>query len=56
MTNDAYTVADVVVHYRLGTLTPYVKLENLSDENYEEVFGYPSGRRRAVVGLRWAIR
>ena len=56
VSNDAYTVADVVVHYRLGALTPYVKLENLSDENYEEVFGYPSGRRRAVVGLRWAIR
>lgn len=56
VSNDAYTVVDVVVHYRLGTLTPYVKLENLSDENYEEVFGYPSGRRRAVVGLRWAIR
>jgi vitamin B12 transporter len=54
--NDAYTVADVVVHYRLGVLTPYVKVENLSDESYEEVFGYPSGRRRAVVGLRWAIR
>jgi vitamin B12 transporter len=54
--NDAHTVADIVVHYRLGTLTPYVKLENLSDESYEEVFGYPSGQRRAVIGLRWAIR
>ena len=55
VSNEAYTVADVVLHYRLGTLTPYLKLENLTDQGYEEVFGYPSGRRRAVVGLRWGI-
>lgn len=54
--NEAYTVADVVVHYRLGALTPYVKFENLTDERYEEVFGYASAGRRAVVGVRWAMR
>jgi vitamin B12 transporter len=54
--NDAFTTADLTVHYQLGTLRPYVKLENLTDEKYEEVFGYPSGRRRAIVGVRYAIR
>jgi vitamin B12 transporter len=53
--NDAYTTADVTVHYRIGSLSPYVKLENLSDEKYEEVFGYASGRRRAIVGVRFTM-
>jgi len=52
--NDAYTTADIVVRYRMGALAPYVKLENVADERYEEVFGYPSAGRRAVIGLRWA--
>lgn len=54
--NEAYTTADLVVHYALGAFRPYVKLENLTDRAYEEVFGYPSGRRRAIVGVRYAIR
>ena len=54
--NDSYTTADVTVHYRIGSLSPYVKLENLTDEQYEEVFGYASGRRRAIVGVRFQIR
>ncbi|MDP9190643.1 MAG: TonB-dependent receptor [Acidobacteriota bacterium] len=53
--NDAYTTADVTVHYRIGSLSPYVKLENLTDEKYEEVFGYASGRRRAIVGVRFTM-
>lgn len=56
VSNDAYTTADVTVHYRMGAFSPYVKLENLTDESYEEVFGYESGRRRAIVGLRYQIR
>lgn len=51
--NEAYTVADVVLHYRAGAFTPYLKLENLTNETYEEAFGYPSARRRALIGLRW---
>ena len=56
VSNDAYTIADVIVHYRLGAFSPYLKLENATDEQYEEAFGYPSGARRAVIGLRWALR
>jgi len=54
--NEAFTTADLTVHYQLGALRPYVKLENLTDKKYEEVFGYPSGRRRAIVGVRYSIR
>jgi vitamin B12 transporter len=54
--NAAYTTADVTLHYQLGALQPYVKLENLTDRSYEEVFGYPSGRRRAIVGVRYSMR
>jgi vitamin B12 transporter len=55
VTNDAYTTADVIVRYAIGAFAPYVKVENLSNERYEEVFGYPSGARRAIVGLRYTI-
>lgn len=51
--NDAYTIADVIVAYRLSTFEPFLKIENLSDERYEEVFGYPSARRRVRVGVRY---
>lgn len=54
--NDAFTTVDLTVHYHLGGLSPYVKLENVTDEKYEEVFGYASGRRRAIVGVRYSIR
>jgi vitamin B12 transporter len=54
--NDAYTTVDLTLHYQSGSLRPYVKLENLTDEKYEETFGYASARRRAVVGVRYTMR
>jgi vitamin B12 transporter len=54
--NQPYTTADLTVRYAMGALSPYVKVENLTDEAYEEVFGYPSARRRAVVGVRYTMR
>ena len=56
VTNDARTVADVTLRWNAGVLMPYVKVENLTDEQYEEVFGYPSARRRFTAGVRYAIR
>jgi vitamin B12 transporter len=56
VTADAYTTADLTLRYRLGRVVPYLKFENLTDERYEEVFGYPSARRRAVAGIRYALR
>jgi vitamin B12 transporter len=52
--NEANTVADLTLRYRVGAVTPYLKIENLWDEQYEEVFGYPSGGRRAIIGVRYS--
>lgn len=56
VTNEAHTIADVTLHYHFGGLAPYVKVENVTDENYEEVFGYPSAPRRFIAGVRWSMR
>lgn len=53
--NEAYTTADLTFRYHHGAVTPYVKLENLTDTQYEEVFGYQSAGRRAIVGVRYAL-
>jgi vitamin B12 transporter len=55
VTNGAYTTVDANVQLRAGRLTPFVKLENLRNERYEEVLGYPSPGRRAILGLRFAL-
>ncbi|HSN68811.1 MAG TPA: TonB-dependent receptor [Thermoanaerobaculia bacterium] len=53
VTADAYTTADLVLERRIGAdVVPFVKVENAVDETYEEVFGYPSPGRRAIVGVR----
>lgn len=53
--NGAYTTADMVLHYHRGALRPFVKIENVTGERYEEAFGYRSPGRRAVVGVRYGI-
>ncbi|HEX2062342.1 MAG TPA: TonB-dependent receptor [Thermoanaerobaculia bacterium] len=53
ITNEAYTTVDANVQVTLGALTPYVKIENLTDVEYEEVRGYRSPSRRAIVGVRF---
>ncbi|MGA7613813.1 MAG: TonB-dependent receptor [Thermoanaerobaculia bacterium] len=53
--NGAYTTLDLDVHYRLGVVTPYVKLENATGERYQEVRGYPSPGRRASLGIRFTL-
>ncbi|HET8797246.1 MAG TPA: TonB-dependent receptor, partial [Thermoanaerobaculia bacterium] len=54
--NEASTTADFTIHYAMGALAPYLKVENLTGESYEEVFGYRSAPRRAMVGVRYTIR
>lgn len=54
VTNEAYTVADLTFQRSVNRITPYLKLENLTDEKYQEVFGYPSPGRRAVIGVRFS--
>ena len=50
--NSAYTTIDWNLQLRGEHFTPYVKVENLRDKNYEEVLGYLSPGRRLIVGLR----
>ena len=55
VTNRPYTVADLTLRWNVGSSSPYVKVENLTNTKYEDVFGYPSPRRRALVGIRYAV-
>jgi vitamin B12 transporter len=52
VTDRGFTTVDANVQLHLGSVTPFVKIENLRDAHYEEVRGYSSPRRRAIVGLR----
>lgn len=54
VTNTAYTTIDATVQLHTGRLTPFVKMENLRNERYQEVLGYPSAGRRVVVGVRFS--
>lgn len=51
--NEAHTTFDANVQFDLGRFTPFVKIENLTDVEYEEVLGYASPARRAVIGIRF---
>ena len=55
VTNRAYTLADVAVHWNIGALAPYTKIENITNTKYQEVFGYPSPTRRALIGMRYTL-
>jgi len=56
VSNDAFATADLTMKYQIASVTPFVKVENVGDERYEEVFGYPSPGRRFIAGIRYAIR
>ena len=56
VTNEAHTIADLTLRYTAGALTPYVRIENLTDKHYDEVFGYPSAPRRVSAGVRYTVR
>ncbi|MGH9366729.1 MAG: TonB-dependent receptor domain-containing protein [Thermoanaerobaculia bacterium] len=42
---------DLFARYELAHFAPYARLENLTDELYEEVNGYPAPGRRFALGL-----
>lgn len=54
--NEAFTRGDFLVQYRSGQWTPYVRVENISDEDYEEILGYTSPGRRALLGVRYSLK
>ncbi len=53
--NGAYTVIDANFQYHLGSLIPFVKVDNLRNERYEEVKGFRSPPRRASFGIRFVM-
>ena len=54
-TNEAHTTVDANVQFDFGRFTPYVKVENVTDVEYEEVRGYVSPSRRGIVGVRFRM-
>ena len=55
--NDDYWVADAAVTWQAsGRLAPFARIENLSDESYEEVLGFPAPGRTLIAGLEVGIR
>lgn len=51
--NGAYTTADVNVQAHLSRVIPFVKVENLRNERYQEVLGFNSPGRRVIVGVKF---
>lgn len=51
--NSAFTTIDWNVQMRGQHVTPYVKVENVRNKQYEEVRGYASPGRRVILGLRF---
>ena len=52
-TNPAYLRLDLLARWQASRrLAPYARLENLADEEYEEVLGYPAPGRTVVGGLQ----
>ena len=50
--NPAYTRVDAAARWRaLSWLAPYARVENVVDEEYEAVLGYPSPGRTLIGGL-----
>lgn len=54
-TNEAHTTLDLNLQAALGRFTPYLKIENATGVDYQEVLGYPSPSRRAIVGVRFGM-
>ncbi|BCP53439.1 TonB-dependent receptor [Kaistia sp. 32K] len=51
---DGYTKIDLNASYRLNPQTTlYARLENLTNVEYQDAFGYNNAGRSGYVGLRW---
>lgn len=54
--NEAWTTVDWTAEYAFGSIRPYIRVENLLNEKYQEVLGFPSATRRALIGARWTLK
>jgi vitamin B12 transporter len=53
---DSFYRQDLIMAFdRPDLLSPYVKVENLLNSNYEEIAGYPALGLRLSAGLRWEM-
>lgn len=51
-TNPSYLKADLAARWKLSDrFAPYARVENVGDESYEDVLGYPAPGRRFIGGL-----
>jgi vitamin B12 transporter len=48
----SYLRLDFFASYRLGSFSPFLRLENLADRRYSEADGFPAPRRRIAGGVR----
>lgn len=46
--------SDVSVSRRFGSFTPWIRIDNLFDEQYQETLGFPSPGRRVIGGVRYS--
>ena len=54
--NPGYANMGVNLNYAMGHgVTAYGNLRKLSNQHYEEVFGYPSPRLNFVAGMKWTL-
>ncbi|MFA6957794.1 MAG: TonB-dependent receptor [Thermoanaerobaculia bacterium] len=54
--NEAYAVGELSAEWNLGAFRPYVVIENVWDEEYQEVAGFASPGRRALIGIRYSLQ
>ncbi len=47
----SYWRFDLYARYRMGSLAPYLRAQNLNDRRYEEANGFPASGRRIAGGL-----
>ena len=51
---DDFTLVTIAGSYRvLNRLTLYARVENATDEDYEEVLGFAAPGRTAIAGIRY---
>ena len=55
VSDKAHTTIDINMQLHGDRYTPYLKLENATNERYEEVRGYRSPGRRLIFGLRVGV-
>jgi len=56
LVDEAYAVGELGAEWNLGVLRPYVVIENVWDEEYEEIAGFPAPGRRALIGVSYSLQ